>query len=135
MGEIAEKTVEKLFPPSPIDCPQEYPALRAVRDCDRIVAIVPRRPVRGEDMKVVLKLALVAALLSATVANAGGPVLIEEGNNELIEEGNNELVEGKSVRSAGILPVLGLLVLACLVACGKSGGGAGAPAPVDPKVK
>jgi ABC-type siderophore export system fused ATPase/permease subunit len=76
-------------------------------------------------MKIVLKSALVAVLLSATVANAGGPVLIEEGNNELIEE--------NSVRSAGILPVLGLLVLVCLVACGKSGGGAAPPPVVPPK--
>jgi hypothetical protein len=62
-------------------------------------------------MKEVLKSALVAAvLMSATVAHAGGPVLIEEGNNEL--------VEAQPVRSAGILPVIGLLVLVCLVACG-----------------
>lgn len=72
-------------------------------------------------MKMILKSALVAALLSATVANAGGPVLIEEGNNELIEE--------KSVNSAGILPVLGILVLVCLIACGKNGDD---PAPVVP---
>jgi hypothetical protein len=67
-------------------------------------------------MREFLKSALVAALvLSASAAQAGGPVLIEEGNDEVIEEG--------PVRSAGILPVLGLLVLACLVACDNGGGG------------
>jgi len=76
-------------------------------------------------MKIALKSALVAVLLSATVAQAGGPVLIEEGNNELIEE--------KSVRSAGILPVLGLLVLACLVACGGKSGGGTTPPVDEPK--
>ena len=76
-------------------------------------------------MKLVLKSALVAVLLSATVAHAGGPVLIEEGNNELIEE--------KSVRSAGILPVLGILVLVCLVACGGKSGGGTTPPVVPPK--
>lgn len=122
MGEAFENPVEKLFPPDPIDCRRDCPALRAGSDYDRIVAIVSPAPALGEDMKEVLKSALVAVLLSATVANAGGPVLIEEGNNELIEE--------KSVNSAGILPVLGILVLVCLVACGKNGDGS--TPPVDP---
>ena len=78
-------------------------------------------------MKEFLKAALVASvMLSATMANAGGPVLIEEGNDELIE--------AAPVRSSGILPVLGLLVLVCLVACG--GGGDDDPVessePIDP---
>lgn len=65
---------------------------------------------------------LAVSVFSASVAYAGGPVIIEEGNNEVIEE--------KTVRSAGILPILGVLVLACLVACG---GGDDDPAPVDEK--
>jgi hypothetical protein len=74
-------------------------------------------------MKEVLKSALLAAmLLSAPVAHAGGPVIIEEGNDELIAD--------ETVRSPGILPILGVLVLACLIACGGGGGGGGAaPAP------
>ena len=59
----------------------------------------------------VLKAALVAAtVLSASMAQAGGPVIIEEGNNEVVTE--------KPASSVGILPVLGALVLICLVACG-----------------
>jgi hypothetical protein len=62
-------------------------------------------------MRELLKSAVLAVtVLGATVAHAGGPVIIEEGNNEVIEE--------KTVRSAGILPVLGVLVLVCLIACG-----------------
>jgi hypothetical protein len=73
-------------------------------------------------MKEVLKSALLAAmLLSATVAHAGGPVIIEEGNDELIAD--------ETVRSPGILPILGVLVLACLIACGGGGGGGGGAAP------
>lgn len=53
---------------------------------------------------------LAAAVLSASVAQAGGPVIVEEGNNEVIE--------AQTVRSGGILPVLGALVLVCLVVCG-----------------
>ena len=77
-------------------------------------------------MKTILKVSLVAAMLmSAVAAEAGGPVIIEEGNDELIEAG--------TVRSGGILPLIGVLVLACLVACGKSGGGASVPPVVPPK--
>lgn len=66
-----------------------------------------------------LKPALVAAtVLSATVANAGGPVIIEEGQGEEIAE--------RPASSVGILPILGALVLVCLVACG---GGDDDPAP------
>lgn len=76
-------------------------------------------------MQEILKSALVAAvLLSASVAQAGGPVLIEEGNDEL--------VEAQTVRSGGILPVLGILVLACLVVCGGGDDDGGDPAP-EPK--
>lgn len=68
----------------------------------------------------VLKAALVAAtVLSASMAQAGGPVIIEEGNNEVVTE--------KPASSVGILPVLGALVLLCLVACG--GGDDDDPAP------
>ena len=56
---------------------------------------------------------LAVAVLGASVAHAGGPVIIEEGNDEIIE--------AQTVRSAGILPVLGVLVLVCLVACGGGG--------------
>jgi hypothetical protein len=62
-------------------------------------------------MKEFLKSAVLAlTVFGASVAHAGGPVIIEEGNNEVVEE--------KAVRSAGILPILGVLVLVCLVACG-----------------
>lgn len=60
-----------------------------------------------------LKPVLVAAtVLSAAAAHAGGPVIIEEGQGEEIAE--------KPASSVGILPVLGALVLLCLVACGGS---------------
>jgi hypothetical protein len=49
-------------------------------------------------------------ILAATVANAGGPVIIEEGNDELIAE--------KPASRIGILPIIGILVVACLVVCG-----------------
>ncbi len=69
----------------------------------------------------VLKAALVAAtVLSASMAQAGGPVIIEEGNNEVVTE--------KPASSVGILPIVGALVLLCLVACG-GGGGDDDPAP------
>jgi hypothetical protein len=64
---------------------------------------------------------LAVAVLGASVAHAGGPVIIEEGNNEVIEE--------QTVRSVGILPILGALVLVCLVACG----GGDDPEPVEEK--
>ena len=52
----------------------------------------------------VLKAALVAAtVLSASMAQAGGPLIIEEGNNEVVTE--------KPASSVGILPVLGALVI------------------------
>ncbi len=74
----------------------------------------------------VLKAGLVAVTaLTASTAYAGGPVLIEEGNNELITEAPSSRV--------GILPVIGALVLVCLLACG---GGDDDPAPEpdpDPK--
>ena len=60
-----------------------------------------------------LKPVVVAAtVLSATMAHAGGPVIIEEGQGEQ--------VAAKPASSVGILPVLGALVLLCLVACGGS---------------
>jgi hypothetical protein len=62
-------------------------------------------------MKGFVKSALVAAtVLSASVAYAGGPVIIEEGKGEE--------VAAKPASSIGILPVLGALVLVCLLACG-----------------
>lgn len=75
-------------------------------------------------MQGILKAALVAALVAyGSAATAGGPVLVEEGNDALVEE--------NTVNSAGLWPVLGILVLACLVACGNKGGSA--PEPVKPK--
>ena len=76
-------------------------------------------------MKGFVKSALVAAtVLSASMAHAGGPVIIEEGNDVQVAE--------KPVSSIGILPVLGALVLVCLLACG---GGDDDPVVVeeDPK--
>ncbi|MDZ4087181.1 MAG: hypothetical protein U1E69_10315 [Tabrizicola sp.] len=68
------------------------------------------------------KAALVAVTaLSASAAYAGGPVIIEEGNDELIAENPGSRI--------GILPVLGALVLVCLIACG---GGDNDPAPTAP---
>lgn len=62
-------------------------------------------------MKNLVKSVLVAAtLLSASTAFAGGPVIIEEGKGEE--------VAAKPASSIGILPVLGALVLVCLLACG-----------------
>lgn len=73
-------------------------------------------------MKTLLKSAVVAAtLLSTTAAYAGGPVIVEEGKDEVIQE--------KPASSVGLLPVLGLLVLVCLVACG----GNDQPKEVKPK--
>jgi hypothetical protein len=67
-----------------------------------------------------LKPVVVAAtVLSATMAHAGGPVIIEEGQGEQ--------VAAKPTSSVGILPVLGALVLLCLVACG----GGDDPAPCE----
>lgn len=65
------------------------------------------------------KAALVAVTaLSVSTAYAGGPVIIEEGNDELIAEAPASRI--------GILPVIGVLVLVCLVACG---GGDNDPVP------
>ena len=67
-----------------------------------------------------LKPVVVAAtILSATMAHAGGPVIIEEGQGEEIA--------AKPASSMGVLPVLGALVLLCLVACG-----GGDDDPVEP---
>jgi hypothetical protein len=78
-------------------------------------------------MRSVLRSAVIAATILASGASyAGGPVILEEGNDELIVE--------KPARSAGILPIIGILVLACLVACG--GGSDPEPEPEpdpDPK--
>ena len=79
-------------------------------------------------MKDFVKAGLVAAtILSASMAQAGGPVLIEEGNNELIEEA--------PARQIGILPVLGFLVLAGLLAGGGGGGAASAGPVVEEEIK
>lgn len=73
-------------------------------------------------MKDLLKSALVAVtVLSASTAYAGGPVIIEEGKGEE--------VAARPASSVGILPVLGALVLICLIACG------GDDDPVDTKPK
>ncbi len=70
-------------------------------------------------MQKLLKSVVLAALVvNGSVAYAGGPVIIEEGNDELIEE--------NTVGSVGILPVLGALLLVGLLA---SAGGGGDPAP------
>jgi hypothetical protein len=75
-------------------------------------------------MKDVVKSALVAAtILTGSMAYAGGPVILEEGNGE-------EIVAAKPASSIGILPLLGALVLVCLVACG---GGDDDPAPEPEK--
>lgn len=77
-------------------------------------------------MRNIVKSALVAAtVFSASVAHAGGPVIIEEGNDAMIEE--------KPANSAGILPVLGVLVLACLVVCGGDDDERETPVDPDPK--
>ena len=59
-----------------------------------------------------IKAVLVAVTaLSASTAYAGGPVIIDE-------EGNDELIVDNPGSRIGILPVLGALVLVCLIACG-----------------
>ncbi|MES2549468.1 MAG: hypothetical protein V4630_07190 [Pseudomonadota bacterium] len=71
-----------------------------------------------------IKAVLVAiTALSASTAYAGGPVIIDE-------EGNDELIVDNPGSRIGILPVLGALVLVCLIACG---GGDDDPAPVETK--
>ena len=71
-----------------------------------------------------LKAALVAVTaLSASTAYAGGPV---------IEEGNDAQVSEQPASSVGILPVIGALVLICLLVCG---GDDDEPAPVTPVTK
>ena len=70
-----------------------------------------------------LKPVMVAVtVLSETMAQDGGPVIIEEGQGEVVAE--------KPASSMGILPVLGALVLLCLVACG---GGDDDPVVSPPK--
>lgn len=65
-------------------------------------------------MKKLVTSALVGAtILSASMAYAGGPVIVEDGNGEE--------VAAKPASSIGILPVLGALVLVCLIACGGGG--------------
>jgi hypothetical protein len=101
--------VEKLFHGPVIDCLRGSGALL---DCGVIAAANPARAANEErDMKKTLKAAVVAvAALSASVAHAGGPVLIEEGNDELIAEAPTSRI--------GILPVIGALILVCIIACG-----------------
>lgn len=73
-----------------------------------------------------VKAALVATtVLGSTMAQAGGPVIIEEGNDALITE--------KPASSVGILPIMGALVLVCLLACG--GDDDDEPAPEPPPEK
>jgi hypothetical protein len=70
-------------------------------------------------MRELLKSAVLAAtVLGASVAHAGGPVLIEE-------EGQPEVI-AESPRSGWIVPVVIGLVLVCAIACG---GGDDDPAP------
>lgn len=75
-----------------------------------------------------LKPALVAVtILSASVAQAGGPVIVEEGNGEE--------VAAKPASSIGILPILGALVLVCLIACGGGDDDPASQTDPDPKPK
>lgn len=72
------------------------------------------------------KAALVAVTaLSASAAYAGGPVIIEEGNDELIAENPGSRI--------GILPVIGALVLVCLIVCGGGDDDPVPPTEGDPK--
>jgi hypothetical protein len=73
-------------------------------------------------MQKILKSAVLAALVfNGSMAFAGGPVIIEEGNDELIEE--------NPVNSAGILPVLGAILLIGLLASGGDDDPAPSPGP------
>jgi hypothetical protein len=109
IGDLPQNLVENLFSSRWIDCC--YASGTLVKR-NKFAAIRPLIFKAGEHlMSNVLKtLTAVALILSASVAQAGGPVIIEEGNDDVIEE--------KPVRSAGILPIIGVLVLACLVVCG-----------------
>jgi hypothetical protein len=69
-------------------------------------------------------LVIAVTALTASTAYAGGPVILEEGNDELIAEAPGSRI--------GILPVIGALVLVCLLACGNSGGGDDAGTPETP---
>jgi hypothetical protein len=117
IAENRQIPVENLHPPRAIDC---CVALAAISRTNGVVTI--QRAIRkqgGNLMVEVLKPGLLAALmLSAPMAHAGGPVIIEEGNDELIEE--------QTGNAAGILPVLGILLIVGLLA---SSGGGGDPAP------
>jgi len=76
-----------------------------------------------------LKPVVVAAtVLSATMAHAGGPVIIEE-------EGNDALIAAEPSSKIGILPILGVLVLACLVACGGGDDDPASSTPTEPPPK
>lgn len=60
--------------------------------------------------KLVLSALLAAAMTAGSSANAGGPVIIEEGNNEVIAE---------APRSGFAVPlILGILVLAVVAGSG-----------------
>lgn len=76
-------------------------------------------------MNCVKPLLVAATLFSASVAQAGGPVIIEEGNDELI-------TAAEPTSRVGILPVIGALVLIGILV-GSSGGDD--EDPVDVKIQ
>jgi hypothetical protein len=109
IGDQHQNPVEKALPEVWIDCLR---MICALVNCNGTVAIRPQ--VGGAEERLMLNflksLVAVAAIMSATAAEAGGPVIIEEGNDEV--------VEAQPARSGAFLPIIGVLVLACLVVCG-----------------
>jgi hypothetical protein len=102
-------SVENPRPDGRIDCKQ---AICALVKHETYVAIGPHLISRMELMMLnpLKSLLAVATIMSATAAQAGGPVIIEEGNDAV--------VAAQPASKVGILPIIGLLVVAGLIACG-----------------
>ncbi len=65
-----------------------------------------------------------AVALSSSMAFAGGPVIIEEGNPEVVAE--------KPASSVGVLPLLLIPIILCVALCGGDDDEPAPPAPPPP---